>query len=35
VKAEYLFIDFNNKPTLITIFSLTENVIRGGVNFRF
>ena len=35
VKAEYLFVDFNNKPTIVTIFSLTENVIRGGVNFRF
>jgi outer membrane immunogenic protein len=35
VKAEYLFVDFNNKPSTITIFSLTENILRGGVNFRF
>ncbi len=42
VKAEYLFVDFNNKnvtinfPTATPVtFTLKENVVRGGVNYRF
>jgi outer membrane immunogenic protein len=35
VKAEYLFVDFDNKLVAGTTFSLKENVVRGGVNFRF
>lgn len=39
VKAEYLFVDFNNKNVTVAgvplTFSLIENVVRGGVNYRF
>ncbi len=41
VKAEYLFVDFHNEnitlgtpPTTVN-FNLIENVVRGGVNYRF
>jgi outer membrane immunogenic protein len=34
-KAEYLFVDFNNKTIGGANFNLIENVVRGGVNYRF
>lgn len=38
-KAEYLFVDFNNKTVTIAgtpaTFTLIENVVRGGINYRF
>ena len=35
VKAEYLYISFNNQTIGPVTFTLIENVVRGGVNYRF
>ena len=35
VKAEYLYISFNNQTIGPGTFTLIENVVRGGVNYRF
>jgi opacity protein-like surface antigen len=35
VKAEYLYLDFQNETIGPGTFSLIENVGRGGVNYRF
>jgi outer membrane immunogenic protein len=35
VKAEYLFVDFTNQGIGGATFSVIENVMRGGVNYRF
>jgi len=35
VKAEYLYVNFNNQTIGPGTFTLIENVVRGGVNYRF
>jgi outer membrane immunogenic protein len=35
IKAEYLYINFNNKTVGPGTFNLIENVARGGINYRF
>ena len=35
IKAEYLYINFNNKTIGPATFNLIENVARGGINYRF
>jgi hypothetical protein len=35
VKAEYLYVDFQNETIGPGTFRLIENVVRGGVNYRF
>ena len=35
VKAEYLYSNFNNQTIGPGTFTLIENVVRGGVNYRF
>ena len=35
VKAEYLYLNFKNETIGPGTFSLIENVVRGGVNYRF
>jgi outer membrane immunogenic protein len=35
VKAEYLYVDFENQTVGPGTFKLIENVVRGGVNYRF
>jgi opacity protein-like surface antigen len=35
VKAEYLYVDFQNETIGPGTFKLIENVVRGGVNYRF
>jgi outer membrane immunogenic protein len=35
IKAEYLYINFNNKTVGPATFNLIENVARGGINYRF
>jgi len=35
VKAEYLYVSFNNQTIGPGTFTLIENVVRGGVNYRF
>jgi outer membrane immunogenic protein len=35
VKAEYLYFDFQNQTIGPGTFRLIENVVRGGVNYRF
>jgi outer membrane immunogenic protein len=35
VKAEYLFVDFTNQGIGGATFTVNENVMRGGVNYRF
>ncbi len=35
VKAEYLYVDFQNQTIGPGTFKLIENVVRGGVNYRF
>ena len=35
VKAEYLYVSFNNQMIGPGTFTLIENVVRGGVNYRF
>jgi hypothetical protein len=34
VKAEYLYVNFNNQTIVPGTFTLIENVVRGGVNYR-
>ena len=35
VKAEYLYVNFNNQTIGPGTFTLIENVVRGSVNYRF
>jgi outer membrane immunogenic protein len=35
VKAEYLYVNFNNQTIGPGTFTLIENIVRGGVNYRF
>ncbi len=35
MKAEYLYVDFQNDTLGPGTFRLIENVVRGGVNYRF
>ena len=35
VKAEYLYVNFNNQTIGPGTFTVIENIVRGGVNYRF